>query len=83
MWWFTAAAQGAVFVQVALGVGVMNAEGIDPPKFHMFYGFVAIIVVGITYSYRQQLQKVYLWYGAFGLFIMGLGLRAVLVGTAR
>ena len=83
LWWFTAAAEVAVFIQVALGVGLVSGQHIDPPKFHMFYGFVAIITVGIAYSYRQQLQKVYLWYGAFGLFIMGLGIRAVLVGTAR
>lgn len=83
LWWFTALAEIAIFVQVALGVSVMNNDKIDPPQFHMFYGFVAIITIGIAYSYRQQLQKVYLWYGAFGLFIMGLGIRAVLVGAAR
>jgi hypothetical protein len=83
LWWFTAFAQLAMFVQVGIGVGLVSGEGIDPPQFHMFYGFVAIIVVGIAYSYRQQLQKVYLWYGGFGLFIMGLGIRAVLVGTVR
>ncbi len=71
-----------MFVQVGIGVGMVSGQRIDPPQFHMFYGFVAIITVGIAYAYRQQLQKVYLWYGAFGLFIMGLGLRAVLVGTA-
>jgi len=83
LWWFTAAAEVAVFVQVALGVQLVSGQHIDPPKFHMFYGFIAIITVGLAYSYRQQLQKVYLWYGGFGLFIMGLGIRAVLVGTMR
>ena len=83
LWWFTVAAEVAVFVQVGLGVGLVSAKHIDPPKFHMFYGFIAIITIGLAYSYRQQLQKLYLWYGAFGLFIMGLGIRAVLVGTAR
>ena len=56
----------AVFVQVALGVALVSGQHINPPKFHMFYGFIAIITVGLAYSYRQQLQKVYLWYGAFG-----------------
>jgi hypothetical protein len=47
----------------------------------MFYGFVAIIAVGIIYSYRQQMRhRLYLLYGLGGLFIMGLGIRAVLVG---
>ena len=47
----------------------------------MFYGFVAIIAVGIIYRYRQQMaSRLYLLYGFGGLFIMGLGIRAVLVG---
>jgi hypothetical protein len=45
----------------------------------MFYGFVAFIAVGILYSYRQQLrERVYLLYGFGGLFVMGLGIRALL-----
>jgi hypothetical protein len=47
----------------------------------MFYGFVAIIAVGIIYSYRAQLRdRLYLLYGLGGLFVMGLGIRALLVG---
>ena len=50
-------------------------------KFHAFYGFVAIIVVAIIYSYRPLLKgKTYLLYGGGGLFLMGLGIRAMLVG---
>ena len=57
-------------------------EKIDPPKFHLFYGFVAIIAVGILYSYRQQMRnRLYLLYGGGGLFIMGLGIRAMLVAA--
>jgi hypothetical protein len=41
---------------------------------------VAIIAVGILYSYRQQMRhRLYLLYGLGGLFVMGLGIRAVLV----
>jgi len=51
------------------------------PQFHMFYGFVAIIAVGLLYSYRVQMRhRLYLLYGFGGLFVMGLGIRAVLVG---
>jgi hypothetical protein len=51
------------------------------PKFHMFYGFVAIIAVAIIYSYRAQMRhRLYLLYGLGGLFLMGLGIRAMLVG---
>ena len=83
LWWTTAAAQVAMFVQVAIGVGMVSGQGIDPPQFHMFYGFVAIIAITILYSYRQQLRhRLYLLYGLGSLFVMGLGIRAVLVGTA-
>lgn len=81
LWWFTVLVEVAVFVQVGLGVGLVAGQKIKAPKFHMFYGFVAIIAVGIMYSYRQQLShRIYLWYGVFGLFVMGLGIRALLVG---
>lgn len=81
LWWFTVLVEVAVFVQVGLGVGLVAGQKIKAPKFHMFYGFVAIIAVGIMYSYRQQLShRIHLWYGVFGLFVMGLGIRALLVG---
>lgn len=81
LWWFTAFAELAVFVQVALGVGLVAGQHIKAPQFHMFYGFVAIITVGIIYSYRAQLRhRLYLLYGLGGLFVMGLGIRALLVG---
>ncbi len=81
LWWFTLVAELAVFVQVALGVGMVSGQKMEAPQFHMFYGFVAIIAVGILYSYRQQLHhRLYLLYGFGGLFVMGLGIRASLVG---
>ena len=83
LWWFTGIAQVAVFVQVLLGVAVVNRDKIEYPAFHAFYGFVAIIAIAIIYSYRAQLKtKMYLLYGFGGLFIMGLGIRAMLVGQA-
>ena len=81
LWWFTGLVQFAVFVQVALGVALVNKHKIGFPQFHAFYGFVAIIAIAIIYSYRAQLKsRVYLLYGFGGLFIMGLGIRAMLVG---
>jgi predicted anti-sigma-YlaC factor YlaD len=81
LWWFTAFVELAVFVQVGLGVGMVAGQHKVAPQFHMFYGFVAIIAVGIIYSYRQQLRhRLYLLYGLGGLFVMGLGIRALLVG---
>jgi hypothetical protein len=74
-----------IFVQVVAGVALQNSSDIDPAEFHEFYGFVAIIAVGILYSYRQSSEWVrsnlYVVYGLGGLFLMGLGIRALLVGT--
>lgn len=84
LWWLTAAAQVAVFVQVVLGVVMVAAQDIEVSRFHMFYGFISLIAVAIIYSYRQQLRPhLYLLYGLGGLFVMGLGLRAVQVGTGN
>ena len=82
LWWFTVFAELSVFVHVGLGAGLVAGQHIEAPQFHMFYGFVAIIAVAIIYSYRSQVgrQYLYLLYGGGGLFIMGLGIRAMLVG---
>ncbi len=81
LWWFTGAAEVAIFVQVCLGVGMVAGQHLVAPQFHMFYGFVALMSVAIIYSYRLQIaQYRYLLYGGGGLFLMGLGIRAMLVG---
>ena len=83
LWWFTGVAEATMFVQVILGVIMVNRDKAMFPAFHAFYGFVAIIAIAIIYSYRAQLKgRVYLLYGFGGLFIMGLGIRAMLVGQA-
>lgn len=81
LWWFTAAAQLSVFVEVGLGVSMVAGREVPDLQFHMFYGFVALVAIGIVYSYRQQLRdRLYLLYGLGGLFVMGLGIRALQVG---
>ena len=83
LWWFTAFTQISIFVQVILGVIMVNRDKREFPQFHAFYGFVAIIAIAIIYSYRAQLKsRVYLLYGFGGLFLMGLSIRAMLVGQA-
>jgi len=83
LWWYTGVAQFTVFIQVIFGVIMVNRDKAVFPAFHAFYGFVAIIAISIIYSYRAQLKgRVYLLYGFGGLFIMGLGIRAMLVGQA-
>ena len=84
LWWFIVLAELTVFVQATLGTILVNKYKLVFPKFHAFYGFVAIIAVAIIYSYRYQMKhRLYLLYGLGSLFIMGLGIRAMLVGEAR
>jgi hypothetical protein len=80
LWWFTAFVEVAIVVQVILGVALYKGQHLKVAKFHMFYGFVAMIAVAIIYSYRQQLRRHIYWlYGGGGIFLMGLGIRAMLV----
>lgn len=82
MWWFVILAELTVFVQVGLGVAMVAGQGLKAPKFHMFYGFVAIIAIGIIYAYRAQMERWrYLLYGLGSFFLMGLGIRAMIVGA--
>ena len=78
LWWFTAAAEVAIVVQVVLGTVLVAAEDLEAPEFHEFYGYIALVAVGLIYSYRSQLRgRQYLLYGFGGLFLMGLGIRAM------
>jgi len=80
LWWFTIAAEVSIFVQVTLGVAAVSSLDIEAPKFHQFYGFVALITLAIIYSYRHQLAKqLYLLYAGGGLFLMGLGIRSMIL----
>jgi hypothetical protein len=82
LWWFTVLAELSIVVQVVLGVALVAGQHVKAPKFHMFYGFVAFATVGLIYAYRQEMRhRLYLLYGFGGLFLMGLGIRAVLVGA--
>jgi hypothetical protein len=83
LWWFTFIVEAAVFVQVASGMGLVEGEQAKPLAFHPFYGFFAIVVVGFLFAYRRQLwQRRYVLYGAGGLFIMGIGVRALITAHA-
>ena len=80
LWPLTAAAQATVFVQAGLGSWLIAREGRESPDLHALYGFSALVAVGIAYSYRHQLRgRLFLLYGVTGLFLMGLGIRAVLL----
>jgi len=79
LWWPTIVAESMMMIQVFLGVLLVSVQHYDPPRFHMFYGFVAFLTVGIAYQYRRQMRgRREMFYGLVGLFLMGLGIRAVL-----
>lgn len=81
LWAFIALAELAIAVQVVLGVVVVNRDGFELPRFHAFYGFVALMAVAIIYGYRGQLRgREYLLYGLGSWFLMGLGIRAMILG---
>ncbi len=80
LWPATATAQVMVGVQVVLGVVYLQTSGIEVSGIHQFYGFISLLSVALIYSYRYQIRQwQYLLYGVGGLFIMGLGLRAVFI----
>ena len=77
VWIASAAAEVILLIQVTMGVILVSDEAIVAPRFHMFYGFVGFITVGLAYSYRTYLRgRLELFYGLVGLFLMGVGLRA-------
>lgn len=81
IWWPTIAAEGAMLLQVVLGVILVTDDtyGKVVPRFHMFYGFVAFVTVGLAYQYRDSMKGRHeMFYGLVGLFLMGVGIRAVL-----
>lgn len=82
LWILTAVAHVSIMIQITIGVIALQTDGVEASDFHMFYGFLMIASVGILYSYRQQLMHLqYLLYGCGSLFIMGLGMRSLFLGS--
>jgi hypothetical protein len=84
LWWAVAVAQLSAFAIAVVGVLMLDRYGLELDQFHALYGFSCIVAVGILYSYRGSpfvKDKVYLLYGLGSLFIMGLGIRAMYIGT--
>ncbi len=79
VWIVTIIAEAALMLQVLVGTVLVASKDYVAPRFHMFYGFVAFLTVGIAYQYRRQMRgRREMFYGLVGLFLMGLGIRAVL-----
>ncbi len=77
-WTLVIVAQLTTFVQATLGTVLFRRSGAEQSDMHALYGFSAIIAVAIMYSYRTSpfmKGKQLLLYGLGSLFVMGLGLR--------
>ena len=78
MWVFVVVAQLSAFTQAVSGALLANRDDVELDDMHALYGFSAIIAVAIMYSYRTSpfiKGKELLLYGFGSLFVMGLGLR--------
>jgi len=84
LWWAVIVAELSAFAIAIVGVLMLDRYDLELDQFHALYGFSCIVAVGILYSYRGSpfvKDKVYLLYGFGSLFIMGLGIRAMYLGT--
>ena len=84
LWWGVIVAQLSTFAIAIVGVLMLDRYDLELDQFHALYGFSCIVAVGILYSYRGSpfvKDKVYVLYGLGSLFIMGLGIRAMYLGT--
>lgn len=80
LWPATAVAQSLIVVQAIVGVVTLRVNEVEVDGVHQFYGFFSAFAVAIIYSYRESLQQWrYLLYGGGGLFLMGMGLRTILI----
>ena len=84
VWGSVIVAQLTAFSQAVLGALLANQAGVELNDMHALYGFSAIIAAAIMYSYRTSpflKGKELMLYGFGSLFIMGLGLRNLTLGT--
>lgn len=82
LWFAVVVAQLTTALQAVLGVLVSRSEDIEIDDMHMLYGVSAIVAVGIMYSYRGSpfmKGQQHLLYGFGSLFVMGLGLRNLIL----
>jgi hypothetical protein len=83
LWNVTIVAEAMILLEVLVGVILQSGDEFVTPRFHLFYGFLAFLTVGLAYQYRDSMRgRVELLYGLVGLFIMGLGIRAVIEVSA-
>ena len=82
LWWLLGGAWVLVFIQLTAGVVLMRVAAVDAPAFHVFYGVCCAVAVAFVIGYRQQLEhRRYELFGLGALFIMGLAIRAMFLGS--
>lgn len=84
VWVATMVAQLPVFAVAITGAILGSRDGIELDDMHALYGFSGIIAIGILYSYRSSdfiRDRQWLMYGIGSWFIMGLGLRNLVLGS--
>ena len=83
VWVAVVIAQLTTFVQAVIGTVLSRQDGVVLDDMHALYGFSAIIAVMIMYGYRTSpfmKGKELVLYGFGSLFVMGLGLRNLVLG---
>ena len=78
LWIGVIVSESMLMVQVLVGTALVAGFDYEPPRIHMFYGFLVFVSVGLAYQYRDSMRgRLELLYGLVGLFLMGLGIRAI------
>lgn len=78
LWIVVIVAESMLMVQVLIGTLLVASFDFKPPRIHMFYGFLVFLSIGLAFQYRDSMRgRLELMYGLVGLFLMGLGIRAV------
>jgi hypothetical protein len=78
VWILVIVAESMLMIQVLVGTLLVASFDYEPPRIHMFYGFLVFLSIGLAFQYRDSMRgRIELLYGLVGLFLMGLGIRAV------
>lgn len=79
VWVAIGIAQTTVAVQVLSGVVLQLDRGVQAGQ-HQAYGFAAFLSLTIIHAYRNEMrERLFLLYGLGSLWLMGLGVRAMLL----
>jgi hypothetical protein len=78
VWILTITAEALFMLDVIIGTILVAGFKLKAPNVHYFYGFLVFLTVGLAYQYRDAMrERTELLYGLVGLFLMGLGIRAI------